>query len=135
MERIHLKDGGSIGITTIDGDDGTQTRLNVIGATGPATVTLTPEEEEDLVHLIATGSKRPRCRECGCVQERACVRVDGDRIVETCGWAEGGPDPLCTACVPEAGLERIAAGAEDVKGAWKHPAEQEAEFEAAMRNE
>lgn len=115
MERMHLKDGGSIGIATIDAEGGSVTRFNLVDASGnPATVKLTPEEEEDLVYLVETGSVRPRCRGCGCVQERACIRVEGEDVVETCGWAELEPKLLCTACIDGA------------KPGWKHPDEQEA---------
>lgn len=117
MERMHLKNGGSIGYTVIEDEDGPRTRLSVLAGDIPATVTLTSEEEEDLVYLIETGSVRLRCSKCSCVQERACVRVEGEQVVEVCGWAELEPVPICTAC------------GEGAASTWKHPAEQEAEFE------
>lgn len=121
MERMHLKDGNSIGLTTVDAEGETETRLNLlVTGSASASVSLTPEEEEDLVYMIETGTVRVRCSKCGCVQERACVRVEGETVAEVCGWAELGPVPLCTACVDGA------------SGSWKHPAEQEADFERSF---
>lgn len=110
MERMHLKDGGSIGITTIEAEGGTETRLNVIGTSGaPVTVSLTPTEEEDLVRLVKTGEVPQRCRECGCTTDNGCVRIVDGRLDEVCDWAESGPPDLCTACVPDAAPD------------WQHP--------------
>lgn len=46
------------------------------------------------------------CRSCGCTESRACVRVEDDRVVESCHWLEEG---LCSACGPEA------------LDGWRHP--------------
>lgn len=125
MERMYLKDGSSIDIATIDGVDGTETRLNLVGEGSAVTATLTPEEEEDLVYLIETGTVRRRCRKCLCTEERACVRVEGEgeeqHIVETCAWAEvNGSESLCTGCV------------EDAEEKWKSPAQQESDTEKSF---
>jgi hypothetical protein len=61
------------------------------------------------------------CRECGCTEERACVRVDWEGLPETCSWAE--PD-LCTACAPGG----VAVG-------WLHPADQPSFTQEEIINE
>ncbi len=49
-----------------------------------------------------------RCRECGCLDEMACVRDGLLCGIETCYWAE---EDLCAACnSPDASYP-----------AWRHP--------------
>jgi hypothetical protein len=120
MERLHLENGGSIGLAEVETESGIVTRLNILGDGPPTTVTLTDTEQEDLAYLVDMGVVRVRCAKCGCVQERACIRVEGERIVEVCGWAELEPKPICTAC------------AEGAASTWKHPSEQEEEFEQSF---
>lgn len=48
-----------------------------------------------------------KCRECGCSELNACVRVNGRHERVTCSWVE---EDLCSACSPGAALLD-----------WKHP--------------